>query len=470
MAGKRIGAHALLTMLGDWTAGPGASLQVRLADSLRQTIETGVLPAGSVLPAERALARDLSVSRSTVTAALSVLKAEGTLESRQGSGTVVVGPPPLSTPGATVMPGILGARRGIDLAASTPADARALPVVDVDLEALLRSGPRHGYSPEGLPALRHAVAERFTMQGLPSTLDEIVITNGAQHALALALTLLAQPGDAVIVDDPTYPGMIDLLASRRLTPVSLPRTEGRIDVSGLRRLVAEKSVSIAYLQTGVHNPTGFAAEDWELKDLATACDELGLTVLEDLVLADLRFDGKSVRPLAARVSSASVLVIGSISKLGWGGLRIGWLRAPHTLIERLLRARLTEDLGSSVPSQVIAAGVLTKFDDVVASRQPTLCSRAALARELLAEAVPSWRPVQPEGGLSLWIELPTASAEALSQQAVRHGVTVATGSSAIVDGDGARFVRLCFDRPESQLREGIRRLAEAWEALGSFSP
>ncbi len=458
----RIGSNALLTMLGDWTAGPGASLQVRLADSLRQTIETGVLAAGTVLPAERALARDLSVSRSTVTAALSVLKAEGTLESRQGSGTVVVGLPQPSAPGAS---GILGARRGIDLATSTPADARALPVVDVDLEALLRSGPRHGYSPEGLPALRHAVAERFSMQGLESTFDEIVITNGAQHALALALTLLAKPGDPVIVDDPTYPGMIDLLASRRLTPIPLPRTEGRIDVSGLRRLVAEHDVSIAYLQTGVHNPTGFAAQDWELEDLATAVDDLGLTVLEDLVLADLRFDRGSIRPLAARTHGATVLVIGSISKLGWGGLRIGWLRAPQSLVERLLRARLTEDLGSSVPSQVIAAGVLTKFDDVVAVRQPTLAGRAELARELLAEALPSWRPATPAGGLSLWIELPTPCAEALSQQAVRHGVTIATGASAVVDGDGASFIRLCFDRPESQLREGIRRLTEAWAAL-----
>lgn len=445
--------------------GPGASLQVRLADSLRQAIESGVLPAGAVLPAERALARDLSVSRSTVTAALSVLKAEGALESRQGSGTVVVGLPVDSEVGATVLPGILGSRRGIDLAASTPADARALPFVDVDLEALLRSGPRHGYSPEGLPALRHAVAERFTAQGLASTLDEIVITNGAQHALALALTLLARPGDHVIVDDPTYPGMIDLLASRRLTPLPLPRTAGRIDVTGLRRLVADHDVSIAYLQTGVHNPTGFAAQDWELEDLAAACDDLDLTVLEDLVLADLRFDGTSIRPLAARVRSASVLVIGSISKLGWGGLRIGWLRAPHSLIERLLRARLTDDLGSSVPSQVIAAGVLTKFDDVVASRQPTLLSRATLARALLDELLPTWRAQEPQGGLSLWIELTTPTAEALSQQAVRHGVTVATGASAVVDGDGAHFIRLCFDRPESQLREGIRRLAEAWQAL-----
>lgn len=463
----RIGTNGLLAMLGDWTAGPGASLQVRLADSLRQVIETGVLETGTILPAERALARDLSVSRSTVTAALGLLKEEGALESRQGSGTVVLGPPATSPPGATLLPGILGARRGIDLAASTPADARALPAVDVDLESLLRAGPRHGYSPEGLPVLRQAIAERFEAQGLPSTFDQIVVTNGAQHALALALTLLATPGDRVIVDDPTYPGMLDLLASRRLTPIPLPRTTGRIDVTELRRLVAEHDVSIAYLQTGVHNPTGCAAADWELDDLAIAVDQLGLTVLEDLVLADLRFDETVVRPLAGRTKPSSVLVIGSVSKLGWGGLRIGWLRAPTAMVDRLLRARLTDDLGSSVPSQVIAAGVLSKFDDVVAVRRPTLAARADLAIRELAEALPSWRPMRPEGGLSLWIELPHPSAIALSQQAVRHGVTVATGSSAIVAGDGDRFIRLCFDRPESQLVEGIHRLAQAWDALSA---
>ena len=461
----RVGTNALLNMVGDWSAGVGASLHGRLADSLRQAIETGVLSAGSVLPSERALARSFAVSRSTVTAALNQLKAEGILESRQGSGTVVVGVSQPGAVGASVLPGILGSRRGIDLAASSPADARALPTVEVDLEALLRAGPRHGYTPAGLPVLRGAVAERFTLDGLPTELDEILITNGAQHGLALAFTLLARPGDRVIVDDPTYPGMIDLLASRGLVPIGLPRDRGGIDVVGLRRLVAENDVSIAYLQTSVHNPTGAAAKDWELRDLAKACDELKLTVLEDLVLADLRFDGSRPASLASRVEKADVLVIGSISKLGWGGLRIGWLRAPAAVAERLMLARLTDDLGSSIPSQVIAAGVLTKFDDVVASRQPTLGDRSNLAQRLISDLLPDWKVQVPAGGLSLWIELPEPAGERLAQISVRHGVTVATGASACVDSDGASFIRLCFDRPEVQLREGIKRLAEAWATI-----
>lgn len=462
---SRVGTNALLNMVGDWTAGLGASLHIRLADSLRQAVETGVLPAGSILPSERAIARSFAVSRSTVTTALQHLKAEGLLESRQGSGTVVVGVAAGDPTGATSLPGILGTRRGIDLAASTPADARALPKVDVDLEALLRSGPRHGYSPQGLPVLRDAVAQRFSADGLPTDLDQILITNGAQHGLALALTLLAKPDDSVIVDDPTYPGMIDLLRSRHVTPVGLPRRRGGIDVHGLRRLSSESGAKLVYLQTSVHNPTGLVADDWELRDLAVACDELGLTVMEDLVLGDLRFDGSRLVPLAARVATAEVLVLGSISKLGWGGLRIGWLRAPTAMLDRLVRTRLTDDLGSSVPSQVIAAGVLSKFEEVTAARQPVLSERSSLAQAMISELLPDWKVMPPAGGLSLWIELPRPDGERLSQRSVRYGVTIATGTSACVNSDGSSFVRLCFDRPEVQLREGIKRLAEAWASL-----
>ena len=158
-------------------------------------------------------------------------------------------------------------------------------------------------------------------------------------------------------------------------------------------------------------------------------------------------------------------MIGSISKLGWGGLRIGWLRAPTGMIDRLLQARLTDDLGSSVPSQVIATGVLGQYDDVVAVRQPTLAARADLAIRRLADELPSWRPVVPAGGLSLWVELPRPCSPAFAHHALRYGVTVAPGTSAVVVGDGDRFVRLCFDRPESQIVEGIHRLAAAWSAL-----
>ncbi len=470
----RLGTKAFLSTLGDWAAGPGTSLPRKLEGAIRQAIETGLLRPGSLLPAERTMARALGVSRSTVTHALNDLKADGYLDARHGSGTVVAGMvDPTAAPGApmaTVLPGLLGEWGGsIDLAASSPADARALPPVDVDLDALLLSGPRHGYTPAGLPELRRSVADRFSTDGLATAPEQILITNGAQHALALAFSELTEPGDAIIVDEPTYPGVIDLLAARRLRPVPLPRTAGGIDPDAFTRLVRSSGARLAYLQTLVHNPTGHCGDERQLRRLAEAVTASGVTVIEDLVLADLRFDGERPASLAARVDPGTVVVVGSVSKLGWGGLRIGWLRAEAGLVDRLVRSRLTDDLGSSIPSQVISTAVLAQFDVIVESRQRSLGRRADLVARLLAERCPEWDLQRPEGGLSLWITLDRPCAEALAQRAAREGVIIATGSAASVTDDRDRHIRLCFDRPEQQIMEGIERLVRAWQSL-SASP
>ncbi len=452
-AAERLGTRALLNMLGDWATGDGASLHGRLGDAFRQAITTGVLPAGVVLPSERTLARSLGVSRSTITATLGELKSEGLLDARHGSGTRVAGD------------GVGGDGGGIDLAASSPADARALPDVDVDLDALMQAGSRHGYTPAGLPELRAAVAERFTTDGLETEADQILITNGAQHALALAFAHFAGPGDRMIVDEPTYPGVVDLLAARQLEPLPLARVEGGIDVAGLGRLVRANDCRLAYLQTSVHNPTGFVADDADIRRLADTVTRLGLTVIEDLVLGDLRFDGRRPRPLAAL--APATVVVGSVSKLGWGGLRIGWLRASGRVVDQMVRSRLADDLGSSIPSQVISAALLSNFDVMAESRQRTLARRAGMAQELLGDLCPGWQVAEPRGGLSLWIDLGSPVAATLAHRSAAEGVTIATGDAASVDGNGSSFIRLCFDRPEPQLREGLQRLARAWRTMAT---
>lgn len=498
---ERLGAKAFVAALGDWTGAmapdggpaPSMTLQQRLSASIAQAVAGGLLRPGVVLPAERTIARTLGVSRSTVTASLGELKAMGILIARHGSGTVVAGAPdPAQRHQATMLPGLLGHWDGtIDLAASSPGDVGALPTVEVDLAAIVQSGPQHGYTPAGLPVLRHAVANRFSLDHLPTDADEILITNGAQHALALAFSELARPGDAIIVDEPTYPGVIDLLAAQRLRPVPLARRRGGIDADELRSVIAASGATLAYLQPLVHNPTGLCGDEVDLRRLASVLASTDITVVEDLVLADLRFDssrpislaarldgahiaaahrGQSRSPLGPRTPSrAKVIVVGSVSKLGWGGLRIGWLRAEQALIERLVRTRLSSDLGSSVPSQLISASVLSQFDVIAQSRQRVLARRAERLRSLLAEAIPQWEVTEPAGGLSLWITLPpqSPSAEALAQRAATEGVMIATGAAASSANVADAHIRLCFDRPDAQLEEGIRRLERAWSTLSS---
>ena len=462
---ERLGVRSLQAALGDWQTGAGASLAGRLAAAFRVAVESEVLAPDTVLPAERSIARALGVSRSTVTAALLALKDDGLVEARHGSGTSVRALESAATSGAD--------RGVIDLAESSPGDARALPVVGVDLDALLRSGSSLGYTPAGLPALRRAVAERFTADGLATLAAEVVITNGAHHALALCFAQFAEPASVVLLDEPTYPGVLDLLRARGLEPVPLPRTSGAIDVALLREQVERTGATVAYLQTLVHNPTGFIGDSTALDELASVVEELGLRVIEDVVLADLRFDHTKPAPLAARVTrrhpsgGASVVVVGSVSKLGWGGLRIGWLRAEVSEVEQMLRSRRADDLGSSVPSQVISAAVLAEFEVLAESRQRTLARRAELACQLLREGCPGWRFTPPEGGLSIWVELPEGvSAGQLVLDAATHGVVVATGESSSTTDAGRRHLRLCFDRPEPQLREGLRRLVLACSPEG----
>ncbi|MDA3038767.1 MAG: PLP-dependent aminotransferase family protein [Actinomycetota bacterium] len=463
---ERLGVRSLYLALGDWQSAPGGSLATRMASALREAIETSVLSSGTVLPAERSMARDLGVSRSTVTAALQLLKADGYLEARHGSGTIVTaGMVPGSEPRRD--------RSVIDLAESSPGDARALPVVGIDLEALLRSGSASGYTPAGLPSLRRSVADRFTADGLPTDPSQIVITNGAQHALALCFAQFAEPGDCVLLDEPTYPGLIDLLEARGLVPIAVPRHSGAIDGGLLRTLAESSGATLAYLQTLVHNPTGLTGDDDALDRLADSIGDLSLTVVEDVVLADLRFDHRRPSPLAARMmgssaagTAAQVIVVGSVSKLGWGGLRIGWLRADVEQVDQMLRSRRADDLGSSIPSQVISTAVLAEFSVLAESRQRTLSRRAALACQFLETSFPTWRFTPPNGGLSIWVELPSShAAGAVVEAAAAAGVLIATGASSSVTTSGAQHIRICFDRPEPQLREGLQRLARAVDQM-----
>ncbi len=459
---ERVTTTAVASALGNWSIGPG-SVHRRLADAFRHAIDAGILADGALLPPERTLAPALAVSRSTLTAALAQLKDDQLLASRQGSGTRVVGPPPLTRAeeAATVLPGILGDFAGIDLAGAVPGDARGLPPLTVDLDDLLAASPATGYAPAGIPSLRDTIAAHWTEVAMPTERSQVLVTTGAHDAIALAFRALARRGETVLVDDPTYPGFVDLAAALGLTCLPVPRRDGVIDLAVLRDLILEHRPRLAFLQPTVHAPTGSITDDTTLRWLAEICDRAELTVVEDLVLHDVAHDGSAPAPLAARCTRATVLSVGSVSKLAWGGVRVGWLRGPEALVDRLVRARLPFDLGTSVPAQVVAREILANHADLRITRRAHLRERRDRAEELLREHCPAWRWISPAGGLSLWIDVGDANADAVMTRARRTGVVVAGGRSAsVADGYGTHL-RLCFDRPEPILVEGIRRLGVA---------
>ena len=330
-----------------------------------------------------------------------------------------------------------------------------------DLAALARTA---GYSPQGLPALREEVAAGFSRRGLPTAADEVLITGGAQQAIDLLARFLVDEGDGVVLEDPTYPGAIDAftLARARLLPLALGPAGA--DVGALGRLVAQGSPALVYLVPSFHNPTGTVLPESGRREVARLAEEKGLTVVEDESLADLSFGKDPPPPIAAFAPRAPVLTVGSMSKLFWGGLRVGWVRGPRPLIARLTRSKVVADLSGSVVTQALAARLLSRRDEVARVRRREIRSRFDRLTGLLRETLPEWSWIRPEGGLTLWVRLPTPNAEELARAAPRHGVSIVPGPVHSPSGGFADHLRLPFVMEESLLSEGVARLARTWEA------
>ncbi len=451
-------AEELAVLLGDWSGRGSGGVTQRLAVALVHLVEGGVLHDGERIPAERDLAAALAVSRPTVRAAVARLRAQGLADARQGSGTWVRSALPSGHDPRLADAALSGS--GINLAASVPADAGDLPDLVIDLADLLATDPAHGYAPRGLAELRAAIARRPGAR--PGGADTVLVTGGGHAGLVEALGLLAQPGDLVLTDVHTYPGVLDIADHLRVRLLAVAGDGDGTDPAALDRLLRREQVAAVFLQPGIVNPTGRRTAPGRLAELAAVLDRAGTAVVEDAVLADLDFAGRA-GSLARACRRAPVVTVESLSKSAWGGLRVGWLRAEPALIDRLAQDRSAADLGLSVAAQRVALHVLAGLDDVVAGRRARLEGRAAYLRDaLLGGGLEGWSADVPDGGLSLWVRLPVGDSRPFTSAAARHGVDVLPGAMTTPGRGDDPHLRLCFDRPLSQLDVAVQRLARAW--------
>lgn len=464
---RRIGGSGLAHVVGQWRR-PGPAYAA-LADAVRRAVLAGDLPLATRVPGERELAAALGVSRTTTSGAYGLLRDEGYLVSRQGSGTVTALPP--GTPAGTRP--VVPARRPLDGAGVVDLTVAACtPPRDLHEAArrALDRLPAHaglGYAPLGLDVLREAVADRYTARGVPTTPDQILITTGAQHAIALLMATHAGPGDRVVVEQPTYPHAIEAVRAVGARPVPVPTGTGGVDLDLLESTVRQVAPRLVYLVPDHHNPTGGtldAAGRARVRDLAR---RTGTVVAGDEVLTDLTLDGPEPAPWAGDGNGVRVVSIGSVSKSHWGGLRVGWLRGPADLVTRLALARRSADLGTAVLDQLVAVELLRLGDGPLAERRAHLRAGRDLLAGLLADRLPTWWFAVPAGGQSLWVDLGAPVSSALSALALAHGVRVAPGPAFAVDGALEDRIRLPFTTDQDALRRAVDGLALAWAALGA---
>ncbi|GAA2813480.1 PLP-dependent aminotransferase family protein [Streptomyces showdoensis] len=418
------------------------------------------MPAGTVLPSQRELALVLGVSRSTVTAAYGLLEGEGRLESVRGSGSRLRGA------GVLDRHPMEGRLASFDARAGTAdLSSGALPGLGDVAEAVgaLTAGEvasllgADGYHPYGLPELREGVAAYYRAAGVPTDAEEILVTAGSQQAVWLVAQALVDPGDTVVVEDPTYRGALEVLRARgaRLVPVG---GEGA-DAAGLRRLCGAVRPRLVYLQPTAHNPTGRSLDGPARREWRGVLGELGLFTVEDTACAELSLDGDgAVVPLVAGLPSGSTVTVGTLSKLFWGGLRVGWVRSSPQVVARLAKIKTSVDLSCSVVDQLVAVRLLAELPRARAGRRAVLRERLDAAEELLRAEAPGWEWTRPAGGPALWVRVPGADTEATAQLARRRGVSVVPGS-AFSPVDGFR------DRLRLPYARGVEALAAALPTL-----
>ncbi|MEA2382377.1 MAG: hypothetical protein QOH72_2348 [Solirubrobacteraceae bacterium] len=459
------GPH-LVRLLGAWrSARPG---YVALAAAIRLLVLDGRLPLRTRLPGERELAAALGVSRTTATAAYGALRDEGFLTSRRGAGSWTSLPAD-----RRAAPAGIGAPPAADVmdlsAAATAAPEGALHRA---LAAATAELPRHlpgsGYDAVGLPALRGAIAARLTARGAPTAPEQVLVTAGAQHALALLLRVFAGPGDRVLVDHPTYPNALDAIRAAGARPVPVALLAGGWDLDMLEATMRQAAPRLAYLIADHHNPTGLTLPVPDRERVVAIARASRTPLVVDETMAELTLESGATAPAPVATLDAAgdtVVTIGSMSKAFWAGLRIGWIRASPTLVGRLALARATVDLSSPIVEQLVATELLADPEPVLDGQRATLRARRDALAAAVRATLPGWRFVVPAGGLSLWAELDAPRSSALAAVADRHGVRVAAGPRFGVAGAFERFVRLPYNLPEPVLAEAVQRLAVAWRAV-----
>jgi len=386
-------------------------------------------------------------------------------------------------------------RRAAPLAATLPAGAPAsnlafdsghaanavLPDLTAEAERALtiyRSETLQ-YAPRpGLPDLRARIVEQMAADGIAATRDQVLVTNGAKHAIDLVCRVLLDEGDAIVVTRPTYFTAIPIFRSYGVRFIEVGQDRHGLDVDALASVLAQREreglrqPKFIYNVPDFHNPTGVTMSLERRLALLQLASERGIHVVEDSPYRKVRFEGPSIPSLKALDADDSVIYVGTFSKLMAPGLRVGWAIAATDMIARMIQ--LKSDGGSCpltqrIIAEFLAGGRLTAHIERVQStyRQNRDAMVAAFRREL-----PEASFEIPEGGYYVWLTLPEdVDCDRIARSASDGGVTVLPGSKFFASSDvpyPKNHLRVAYSHatPE-EIDDGIRRLATAYRATAA---
>ena len=372
----------------------------------------------------------------------------------------------------TAQPDIISLAGGLPAPELFPIDEyrRAFEwVLESDGAQALQYGPSEGYRP-----LRTLLSERLGRFGMPCTADNILVTNGSQQALDLLGKMFLDPGDAVLVEKPTYLGAIQAFNQYQARYAVTPMDDDGMRVDEVERILAQQAarpgssgrIKFIYALPNFQNPTGRSMSLPRRRQLVQLASHYGVPIVEDDPYGELRYEGEHLPTLKSLDTDGSVIYLGTFSKILAPGLRLGWIVGSPEATEALLHGKQPSDLHTGMAQQMATYEVAKGgFVDQHVERIKDFYRER---RDVMLRAIEEHFPAdayytRPAGGLFVWAELPTSiDTRELLLDAIQDKVAFVPGQGFHPDFSGTNTMRLNFSNvPPDQLREGIRRLGQA---------
>ena len=446
----------------------------QLFEAIQRLIGEGRLGQGDRLPATRELAGLLGLNRTTVSAAYALLESEGLVRGHVGRGSFVMtetvpagaglnweqllpaAGPSLPSPAAG---------DGISFSASCPAEdlfpleafRRSCQEVlaGADASAVLQLG-----SPAGYPPLRHYLLDEARREGVARAGDDLMVTNGCQQALDLIARVLVRPGDAVVVEDPVYPGLKNVLLKAGAQLIGVATGGDGMDIDALERAAVRSRPRLIVTTPDFQNPTGGTLVAEARRAVLRIARRAGCVLVENDTYGELRYQGEAAPAIKRIDETGDTVLLRSFSKLTFPGLRVGWAVAPKALVARMAEAKHMADLHSDQLSQA----VLLRFavSGALAEHRARILAAGAERLAAVLEACQRSLPAgtqftRPQGGMNVWVRLPEPlDAGDLLARAQREGVSYMPGRVFEVARRDPGALRLSFAAlaPE-KIRAGV---------------
>jgi DNA-binding transcriptional MocR family regulator len=456
-----------------------------LARFVAALVDRGTLVPGTRAPSLRAISRQRKVSMATALQAYRLLEDRGVLQARPQSGFYVAPRPPARKPPTTSRPPARASAVSVSSVivellerASDPdlvplgcaiPDADLLGATRLD-RMLARAAREKGSAyniytgARGDLSLRREIARRAWHHGQALSPDDLVVTVGCTEALVLALRAVAQPGDAVAIESPTYFGLLHALRALGLKALELPTDAGQgVDLAALKSVLATRRAAACLFSSSFNNPLGCTMPDDNKRVVLDLLARHDVPLIEDDIYGDIYFGPERPRPFAAIDGRGNTIYCSSFSKTVAPGYRIGWIAAPPRHLPRILDAKAAMTLCGSVLPQAAFAEFLASgsYDGHLRRIRRVFAGNIEQMTRAIDRHFPAGTRVsRPAGGFVLWLELPQRlNTRALFQTALDNGICFAPGEVFSASGRFANCLRLsCGHTWDSRIERGVARL------------